>query len=265
MKNNNIFEKIIDPSEKMSMTSRFEFYESKFTKMTVSNEYPVIVRLDGHKFTKLTKKMKVNSPFSNDFDKAMIASAESLLKFSSADMALVGSDEISLIYKPRMDRANNALVGLPHDGRVEKSVSLLAGFLSVEFSKNIKPKKSIFNSILDLIFGKKENQDLSFFDARIFNIPEFEVLNYVMSRQISLNTNAVSQYADFYVGKSETFKMNSQIKIEMLKENGIDFEKECPDHVKSGTLLFKDGSSICKRLRRSEMDPELINKIEYKV
>ena len=159
--------KVFTEKDGLSMKDRFEKYESSVTKLKVTNELPVVVRLDGHKFSPMTKKYKTDAPFNKEFGNAMILSAMTLLWFSGADIMIVGSDEVSLIFKPRFDKSGKNLIELPFGGRILKMSTLYSGYMSMTFSqKFVEP---------------------GFFDARVFNIPEFEVLNYIMSRQVSLH------------------------------------------------------------------------------
>lgn len=245
------FDRAYTPEDGLSMKDRFKKYESYTTELKVTNELPVIIRLDGDGFSEKTKKYKTEGPFNPKFTDAMQLCAMRLIRFAGiADMVFTGSDEISVIFKPRMNRSGKALVELPFGGEIQKITSLYAAYTSIRFSE-VFPE-----------FGA--------FDCRVFNIPEGEVLNYIMHRQVSLHTNAVSEYAHYYIGKKSTDGLNSDQKIEKLKELGIDFDAVCDPRMRYGTLYFgrseyKFQSELCQRLRRSDMDEELIEMIEYKM
>lgn len=85
-----------------------------------------IFRLDGRCFSALTSFIHDNA-FSKSFQECMFNVAKSLLKEFKAQLAFVGSDEISLAFSSIRE----------FDCRVEKYLSLLSAFCSVQFYKEV--------------------------------------------------------------------------------------------------------------------------------
>ena len=129
---------------------------------------PVIIRLDGNSFSKLTKKHFIK-PFDPKFDDAMDCAAKAVLEYcSGALLAYVQSDEITIIL--RNDQKENTDPFLRN--RVQKLTSLTAATASVAFSREAG---------LGAVF-----------DARAFTVPNpTDALNVLIWRQEDCFTNAV--------------------------------------------------------------------------
>lgn len=102
-----------------------EFKEAEpFSDLRV--EGPVIVRMDGVKFSKYTKAF--GSVRDERIHRALVDSAKELLQYYSCSSAYVSSDEVSVYCEEP-----------PFGGRVEKLVSTFASFLGAHFSAKVSP------------------------------------------------------------------------------------------------------------------------------
>ena len=127
-----------------------------------------IFRLDGRCFSALTSF--INDAFSKSFQECMINVTKALLKEFKADLAFVGSDEISLAFSSIRE----------FDCRVEKYLSLLSGFCSVEFYKEVLKHED-----LTPIASKTPH-----FDCRVFQCNFEDTINYFALRKASVVRNA---------------------------------------------------------------------------
>ena len=89
-------------------------------------EGPIIVRMDGVKFSKYTKAF--GSVRDEKIHKALVEAAKELLKYYSCSSAYVSSDEVNVYCDEP-----------PFGGRVEKIVSTFASFLGAHFSRQVDP------------------------------------------------------------------------------------------------------------------------------
>lgn len=175
---------------------------------------PFIVRLDGHGFSKLTKKL--NKPFDIGFAQAMIATAGELLTEFSACCAFTASDEITLVFPP----ISNPESTLIYKGRKQKICSLTAGFASthfnVAFESHLKPVGRFY------------------FDARVFSVPDTRTAFEAVYWRYKYDTfrNGVSAVAQSAFSHKQLHKKSTGEMMRMLKEKGIMLNKY------SGHLLY---------------------------
>ena len=130
-----------------------------------------IFRLDGRCFSTLTHhSIHPDAPFSKSFQECMVNVTKALLKEFKADLAFVGSDEISLAFSSIRE----------FDCRVEKYLSLLSGFCSVQFYKEVLKHED-----LTPIASKTPH-----FDCRVFQCNFEDTVNYFALRKASVVRNA---------------------------------------------------------------------------
>lgn len=151
---NKIAEKGLSMEDRMK---RYEFFE---TERTIHSEYPVIVRIDGWKFSTLTKNM------ARPHEPLMSGTMVETTRFIVGHMPLIGytqSDEISLLWYPP-DK-------LPFQGRIFKLQCVMASIASAKL-----------NQVFEQEF---EYNSLACFDARLFQVPsQGEAVNYFVWREL---------------------------------------------------------------------------------
>ena len=180
----------------------------------------VVVRLDGHGFTRLTKKeWDLEKPFDIPFRDAMIETTKHLMDCGFRIVyGYTQSDEISLLFHLQDDTF----------GRKErKLISILAAEASVAFS--MRTSKS------------------AVFDCRLVPLPTAEnVVDYFRWRQEDAHRNSLNSYCYWTLRKegisaSETQKRISRIsnseKNEILFERGINYNN-LPLWQKRGVGIF---------------------------
>ena len=160
---------------------RMKEYEQCGEKTLPSN-LPIIVRLDGNSFSKLTKSQNFEKPFDENFRKAMESAMIAAFQYSGAKIAYSQSDEITLLIR-------NSLNEKFLSNRISKICSLLASEATNGFNKYFFEKEGRF-------IGAK-------FDCRVFVVPEREVNNVFLWRQKDAWKNAVYSYAFFELQKQK--------------------------------------------------------------
>lgn len=156
---------------------------------------PVIIRLDGRSFTKLTKLCE--KPFDYSFGYAMEKTASYLLdNIQGAKCAYKQSDEISILVTDFDTFTTEAWF----DYCKSKIESVSAGMASVTFSE---------------VFGK-----IGVFDSRAFNIPKEEVCNYFIWRQQDWVRNSISLLAGSLYSQKELYGKNNSERMDMIYEKG---------------------------------------------
>ena len=128
---------------------------------------PVVVRLDGRAFHRLSDTLELEKPFDEFFHKAMVTACISLVADSglNPDFAYTFSDEISLYFTK-----------LPFSGRVEKIDSVAASYAA---------------SSLTLALG---GVTLLSFDARVVPATPVFAVEYLVNRQAEAWRNHINGY-----------------------------------------------------------------------
>lgn len=106
-------------------------WEDETCSAVVDLSRPVVVRLDGHCFHTYTRGFR--RPYDVRIHNAMVATATDLLERFGAATAFTESDEISLLFPPSTGESQS----LPFNGRVQKIVSVTAGFASARFNMHM--------------------------------------------------------------------------------------------------------------------------------
>jgi len=106
-----------------------EYEKSSSTKL--DRNLPFIVRIDGHHFSKFTKGFK--RPFDIRIHDTMVKTTEDLLNTFSPVLGYTQSDEITLVF-PECKTPEQTLI---FGGKVQKMVSLMAGYASTRFNYHI--------------------------------------------------------------------------------------------------------------------------------
>lgn len=112
-------------------------------ELVVRNGVPMMARLDGHCFATFTQGLY--RPFDRRLAAAMRRTAADLLNEFHAVAAYTHSDEITLLWMPKIDEKTGLPVPWLFNGRVHKLNSLLASFCSVRFNFHIQ---SLFVDVL---------------------------------------------------------------------------------------------------------------------
>jgi tRNA(His) guanylyltransferase len=191
---------------------------------------PVIVRLDGRAFHRLSRSLALNKPFDLHFSGAMADVSKSLVARSGLDpsFAYTFSDEISL-YLPK----------LPFSGRVEKIDSVAASFSA-----------SALTLALDL-------SEPVAFDARVIPATTEFAIGYLASRQDEAWRNHINAYCQqaLIAGGMKPRQAAAHLKgmpgkelHDLMHDKGINLAKT-PAWQRRGVLVYK------KKVEKEGYDP----------
>lgn len=195
-------------------------YEDRY-RFYLTRRVPVIIRLDGKGFTKLTKKCE--KPFDAQFNSSMVYTMINLCEeLQGAKCAYTQSDEISIL----LTDFDNLTTEAWFDYNMQKIISISASIASVRFSKTL--------------FAQEEDRidKATLFDSRVFNIPKEEVCNYFIWRQKDWIRNSVSMLARAHFSHKECMNKKQNQLHDMLHNIGINWAELEPKW-KNGTFIHK--------------------------
>lgn len=220
------------PADKApSLATRMKQYEASFD-FTLPSGIPVILRLDGHAFSKFTSHFC--RPFDQRIHDAMIATCKDLLfYFPAATVAYTQSDEMTLVFPAGVQGFNE---------RVQKLSSLAASYCSVRFNAHLAAllKASPEPKVKDSAF---ERLGFAHFDARFFAVPsQEEALNCMLWRcRNDAVRNSVGAFARTMYSTKEMHGKTTQELLEMMKvEKGVVYEEVVPRWAHEGCLLKRE-------------------------
>jgi tRNA(His) 5'-end guanylyltransferase len=195
-----------------------KYYEKHCVSDPLPKHMPIITRIDGRTFSKLTKGL--DRPFDLGFSQAMRETTKHLVQASGATVGYTQSDEISLAWLT--DRDSEMWFG----GKVQKLTSTLAALATIAFNKFLGQ------------YGLEHlREKLPTFDARIWFVPSLEeAQNYFRWRELDATKNSVTMLAREYFSDKDLFKVSTAQKKLMLLDKGVDWETY-PDHFKKGSYF----------------------------
>jgi len=187
---------------KDSLGDRMKQFES-ISQNHLMLRTPVIIRIDGVGFSKLTRTLQ--KPFDDDFRASMAEVTKSLCdNIQGAVFGYTQSDEISILLQDwktlTTDRwfANN----------VQKIVSVSASMATAFFARAFKHSQN----------------KIAFFDARAYNLPKEEVVNYFVWRQKDATRNSINSLAQSKFSHKELHGKNtSQVQDMLMVHHNINW------------------------------------------
>lgn len=202
----------------LKMGDRFKDYE-RVSDHYLTRRLPVIGRIDGRAFHTLTRSL--NKPFDQSFADAMYLTARELCKeIQGAKLAYVQSDEISVLLTDYEEITTEAWF----DYRVNKMCSIAASIASLEFSSCMAPK-------------------LGQFDARFFNMPENDVCNYFVWRQVDAERNSLQALAQANFSHKSLQGLNRPaLQEKLFTEKGINYNDIDPYQKRGAIVIKREGA-----------------------
>lgn len=203
------------------LDTKMRVYEQSLDQVLLPELF-LVARLDGNRFTRLTKDVcKFEAPFDEHFRDMMVETVKSLMNYGFRVIyGYTESDEISLLFHPEEDTFGR---------KVRKYNSLLAGVASSAFSMQL---------------GKQ-----AVFDCRMVPLPTLErVQDYFLWRQEDAHRNSLNSHCYWMLRKkgmsvteaTKTLEGQSvSFKNELLFQNGINFDK-LPSWQKRGMGVYWD-------------------------
>lgn len=179
---------------------------------------PIYVRIDGRSFSKVTKSLKNEGPYSSTFISYMVDLTEELMFEFNADIGFHQSDEISLGFLPKSNELSQYIFG----GKQSKVLSLIPSFASSYLTRlNVFPLQNIM------------------FDARSISMTYDDLLSMFLWRHKDATRNAILQMAhntDYVSKKWMQGKSTQEVFDELSKH--INWEDVSPSF-RYGTFLLK--------------------------
>lgn len=192
--------------------NRMKRYEL-ISQFKLTPRTPVIICLDGKAFHTLTKNM--NKPFDYEFIKAMKAAAIEVAKeIQGFKLAYVQSDEASFL----LTDYDTLMTEGWFQYRLDKILSISASIMSVYFSRRL--------------------DEIAYFDARAFNIPEDDIPNYFLWRTKDWARNSLNMYAQSFFSHKQLMNKCSSEVHEMLHDIGKNWATDLPNIAKNGTWIL---------------------------
>ena len=239
----------------MELGDRIKEYENR-SETNISADDHLIIRIDGHKFSKFTKGFE--NPFDDVFREAMVRTAEDLHERFNAYTTYTQSDEITLLLPVLKDRKDE-LLEHQFKGRTQKVASLTSAFTTVSFNKHLrniyKEEEVKHREIYDNAFRRTPEEtesrnrlvfigskfDLAYFDARVFGVPDIsEVANVFIWRSRDCIKNSKATFAQAYCSHKELQNMNSEEQIQYTLEKYNQDWNTIEDKYKFGYLIKKE-------------------------
>jgi tRNA(His) 5'-end guanylyltransferase len=197
-------------------------------ELTLPIRMPIIIRLDGNSFSKLTKEHNFKKPFDEDFRCAMEMAMREVFEYSCGLIGYCQSDEITILLYNKEDEflAN----------RVSKICSLLASKATIGFNK---------------YFLEKNNKYMeACFDCRAFVVPDDEVNNVFLWRQKDAWKNAIYSYAYYELMNKKGYTqktVTTYLKGKSLEQKQEIIFNELGFNINNLETKYKRGFCITKK------------------
>lgn len=216
-----------------NLTSTIKQYEKAYENRIEYEKY-LLVRIDGHKFSKFTKKF--NKPYDYLLSVAMENTTKDLVDKFGASLGFTQSDEITLVFPPSFiekdgEIINNQIFG----GRTQKMASLISAYTSTRFNYWLETEFK-FNVYSKIEFCEEKsnteynamvmrNFGTAYFDARVFGVPTKEdAFLTVMWRYLDTIKNSKSMFAQAYCSHKSLLNKSGNEQIALcLSQTGNDW------------------------------------------
>jgi len=185
-------------SDGLDIGNRMKTYEN-VSAWTLSPRIPVILRVDGRAFHTITRK-RFGRAWSMEFVEQMRETAKVLLnEIQGCNFCYSQSDEISFL--------------LTDYRRINTD-----GWFGYDARKMISISASLAGSVFSQLYGRNVA-----FDSRVFSLPQDEVANYFLWRQIDATRNAIQMAGrEMYSHKELHHKSCNEIQ-ELMFQKGVNF------------------------------------------
>ena len=167
----------------------------------------------------------------------MVATATDLLERFGAVTAYTESDEISLVWPPA---APQGVQVLPFNGRVQKVVSVTAGYASARFNKHMLAQTFDPQSEAGLIARVEASE--AHFDARLFSLPSAERVHaYMRWRALQdCRRNSISMLAQAHFPAAQLHGVDARGMVRLLREEkGVEWSAQ-PAFFRYGSYVKKE-------------------------
>ena len=219
-------------ANKRSLADRMKTYETVTTGIALIERLPIYARIDmraGHTWCRgLTK------PFDSRYTDAMQAAVKHIIAHTGAAAGYCQSDEASFVW---LDHTK-----IPFETRLFKLQSVLASMFTGAFVK----------ACLESSLKDKTLKLLPSFDCRVMNLPNLEeCANMILWRVQDSVKNSITLLALEHFSTKQLDKKSGLVKIQMLKELGIDYYTTLTASQRFGAFFHKENYS--KKLDEADL------------
>lgn len=201
---------------------RMKRYEAAEARRALPPDLPVLVRIDGRRFSKFTRGLR--KPFDPDLSGAMRETCRILVEETGARVGYVQSDEISLVLERRHEAD-----ALPFSGRSQKIVSTCASLATALFIRALhrtRPDRAL--------------DGLPSFDARAWSVPDkTEAANAVLWRVQDARKNGISAACRSVARPSEMQGLSGPEMIALMRDRGVTFDTDFAEADRLGALYLR--------------------------
>lgn len=201
-----------------ALGDRMKTYEVA-ARTTLTRRLPIIIRVDGKAFHTWTHGLE--RPYDAKLIDAMnVVALELCQKVEGTVLAYVQSDEISLL----LHNYKRLQTQPWFDNQVQKMVSVSASVAAATMTIES--------------FGVFGHYKPAHFDARVFMLPEAEVVNYFLWRQQDASRNSIQMLARTLYSHKELDKKNTSELNELCFAKGHNWN-DLPIHLRRGRCAVK--------------------------
>ena len=202
-----------------SLGDRQKSYEAK-TRVQLESKVPVVIRVDGKKFSSFTKGFK--KPFDSIITNAMFFATKRLAEnMQGFKFAYTQSDEDTFVLTDYEREGAQGWMNYQHS----KLVSISASMFTVYFNDSLRA------------MGYAEKH--AFFDTRAFNVPKEDVANNILWRMNDWRRNSISQYARAFYSAKELHGKKTDEMLDMLIAKGSPWD-HLEDRLRYGTFWIRE-------------------------
>ena len=237
--------------KKNTLGTRMKEYEA-VSKNHLMRRTPVIIRLDGKAFHTFTRGL--NKPFDSDFVSMMQQTMLHLCEnIQGCVLGYTQSDEITLVLVDYQNRDSCAWF----DSQVQKIASISASMATLYFNRELSemlrdleedlaaadyslPQAHMYETNLKRYDKWYDKEYKALFDSRVFNLPQYEVINNLIWRQQDATRNSINSVAQSLFSHKELQGISSKdLQNKMLTEKDVNWN-DYPTHLKRGCCAIKD-------------------------
>lgn len=237
--------------KKNTLGTRMKEYEA-VSKNRLMRRTPVIIRLDGKAFHTFTRGL--DKPFDSDFVTMMQQTMLHLCEnIQGCVLGYTQSDEITLVLIDYQNRDSCAWF----DNQVQKIASISASMATLYFNRELSemlrdleedlaaanyslPQAHMYETNSKKYDKWYDKEYRALFDSRVFNLPQYEVINNLIWRQQDATRNSINSVAQSLFSHKELQGISSKdLQDKMLTERDVNWN-DYPTHLKRGCCAIKD-------------------------
>lgn len=241
----------VGKEKKNTLGTRMKEYEA-VSKNHLMRRTPVIIRLDGKAFHTFTRGL--DKPFDSDFVTMMQQTMLHLCEnIQGCVLGYTQSDEITLVLVDYQNRDSCAWF----DNQVQKIASISASMATLYFNRELSemlrdleedlaaanyslPQAHMYETNSKKYDKWYDKEYRALFDSRVFNLPQYEVINNLIWRQQDATRNSINSVAQSLFSHKELQGISSKdLQDKMLTERGVNWN-DYPTHLKRGCCAIKD-------------------------